>query len=233
MHYENICPGIFLDRPNRFVAHVEIGGQREVCHVKNTGRCRELLIPGTPVWVQRADAPSRKTGYDLIGVKKGERLVNIDSQIPNRLVEEWIQKGGFGPGVTLLRREVKFGNSRFDLYMEQEERKCFIEVKGVTLEQEGCACFPDAPTQRGVKHLTELCECVKAGYGAYVIFVIQMKGVNRMKPNWKTHAAFGEALIRAAESGVGIFAFDCLVQPDAIVIDQPVPVCLSRETEEE
>ncbi len=226
MQYENIYPGIFLDRPNRFIANVQIEGKTEVCHVKNTGRCRELLIPGAEVYVQQADSPSRKTKYDLIAVYKGEILVNMDSQIPNKLVEEWIRMGGFGPGITLARREVKYGNSRFDLYVERGEQKIFIEVKGVTLEENGVASFPDAPTERGVKHLNELCECVKDGYEAYVIFVIQMKGVRLMTPNWKTHAAFGEALQKASESGVHILAYDCLVQPDHIVLGQPVPVSL-------
>lgn len=230
MQYENMYPGIFIDRPNRFIAHIEIDGKREICHVKNTGRCRELLIPGAQVWVQKADSPSRKTKYDLIGVKKGEMLVNMDSQIPNRVVEEWIRGGGFGAGVNLVRREVKFGNSRFDLYVEQENSKMFIEVKGVTLEERRIASFPDAPTERGVKHLMELCECVKAGYEAYVIFVIQMKGVCLMTPNWKTHAAFGEVLQLAAESGVHILAYDCVVRPDSIVLDQPVPVLLTDDS---
>lgn len=233
MKYENIYPGRFLDRPNRFLANVVIHGQTEVCHVKNTGRCRELLLPGAEVYVQKADSPKRKTKYDLIGVKKGNVLVNMDSQITNGVVEEWIRRGNFKQDVALVRREVKYGNSRFDLYVEYEEdhikRRAFLEVKGVTLEDDGIARFPDAPTDRGVRHLTELCQCVKEGYEAYVVFVIQMKGIRFMTPNWKTHAAFGEALQKAVESGVHVLAFDCLVEIDSIVLDQPVPVLLKEK----
>ena len=177
MKYERIEAGKFLERPNRFIAHVEIAGQKEIVHVKNTGRCAELLIPGATVYVQKTDNPERKTQWDLIGVKKGKRMINMDSQIPNKVVEEWIRKGNLFPNATLIKPETTYKKSRFDLYVEEGNRKIFIEVKGVTLENDGVVKFPDAPTERGIKHLTELCEAVKDGYEAYVFFVIQMKGV--------------------------------------------------------
>ena len=177
MRYENITEGIFLKRPNRFIAHVEIDKRVEVCHVKNTGRCRELLVPGTPVFLEKSSNPNRKTQYDLIAVKKGNRLINMDSQIPNKVVEEWLLKGNlFGEGA-VVKREVTYGNSRFDLYIETPDKKCFMEIKGVTLEEDGVVRFPDAPTQRGVKHVKELCRCIEDGYQAYIMFVIQMEDV--------------------------------------------------------
>lgn len=229
MHYHNVCQGVFLRRPNRFIAEVEIDGRTEICHVKNTGRCRELLIPGTEVYLQRADQKKRKTGFDVIAVRKGNNLVNIDSQVVNGAVEEWLRKGTLLKDLSLLKREVTFGKSRFDLYAEYENgKKAFLEVKGVTLEQGGVARFPDAPTERGIRHLTELCECLARGYQAYLIFVIQMKGVHRMEPNWTTHRAFGETLVRAQQAGVHILAYDCLIQPDDIVLDQMIPVVLEQ-----
>ncbi len=229
MHYHNVCQGIFLRRPNRFIAEVEIDGRTEICHVKNTGRCRELLIPGTEVYLQRADQKKRKTGFDVIAVRKGNNLVNIDSQVVNGAVEEWLRKGTLLKDLSLLKREVTFGRSRFDLYAEYENgKKAFLEVKGVTLEQGGVVRFPDAPTERGIRHLTELCECLACGYQAYLIFVIQMKGVYRMEPNWQTHRAFGETLVKAQQAGVHILAYDCLIQPDDIVLDQMVPVVLEQ-----
>lgn len=226
MKYKKVIEGVFISRPNRFVANVEINGKEEVCHVKNTGRCKELLIPGARVYLEESDNPNRKTGYDLIAVYKGDILVNMDSQIPNAAVQEWIAKEDFFDDISYLKREVTFGNSRFDLYAEYGDRKAFIEVKGVTLEQDGIARFPDAPTQRGIKHVEELCECRARGYEAYIIFVIQMKGIQRFEPNWDTHRQFGEALHKAVDAGVHILAFDCLVEPDSIVLDQPVPVYL-------
>lgn len=226
MKYKNIVNGRFLERPNRFIAHVEINGKQEVCHVKNTGRCRELLQPGVQVFLQVADKPERKTKYDLIGVVKNGMIINIDSQIPNRVVEEWLKSGNPLFDSPNVRREKKYGNSRFDLYIEDGDRKAFIEVKGVTLEDDGIARFPDAPTERGVKHIKELQNCIQEGYEAYVFFVIQMKGIRQMQPNWNTHEAFGMSLVEAEKAGVKILAYDCLVTENAIEINAPVPVYL-------
>ena len=233
MKYERIETGFFLERPNRFIAYIEIAGQKETVHVKNTGRCAELLQPGATVYVQKADNPERKTQWDLIGVKKGKRMINMDSQIPNKVVEEWIRKGNLFPDAALIKPETTYKQSRFDLYLEEGERKIFIEVKGVTLEQDGVVKFPDAPTERGVKHLNELCEAVKDGYEAYVFFVIQMKGVKYFTPNMKTHAAFGEALRNVQEQGVHILAYDCKVTKDSIEIGQEVPVIFRNENMKE
>ena len=229
MKYERIETGKFLERPNRFIAYVEIAGQKETVHVKNTGRCAELLKPGAEVYVQKADNPERKTQWDLIGVKKGKRMINMDSQIPNKVVEEWLHKGNLFPNATLIRPETTYKKSRFDLYVEEGNRKIFIEVKGVTLEHDGVVKFPDAPTERGVKHLNELCEAVKDGYEAYVFFVIQMKGVKYFTPNMKTHAAFGDALRNAQEQGVHILAYDCKVTKDSIELAKAVPVVFQNE----
>lgn len=226
MQYKNICEGRFLSRPNRFAAEVQIQDKIEICHVKNTGRCRELLIPGAKVYLEESDNEKRKTKYDLVAVEKGERLINMDSQLPNAAVKEWILQGGLFMDLTYIRGEKVFGESRFDLYAEHGEKKAFIEVKGVTLEQDGIARFPDAPTLRGVKHVEELCRCVEQGYEAYLIFVIQMKGITRLEPNWTTHPQFGEAMQKAAKSGVKLLAYDCIVKPSGIWIDQPVPVVL-------
>lgn len=226
MKYNNMEPAIFLERPNRFVAYVEQAGKREICHVKNTGRCKELLQPGAELYVQRSSNPQRKTPIDLIAVRKGRQLVNMDSQVCNRVVEEWLRQGNLCSPRAYIKPECKYGNSRFDFYIEDGERKIFIEVKGVTLEEEGVARFPDAPTERGVKHIQELVECLHAGYEAYVFFVIQMKGVHLLEPNDKTHPAFGAALRQAAKEGVKILAYDCMVQPDEIVIDKEIEVRL-------
>lgn len=227
MHYTDIIEGKFLSRPNRFIAHVDINGSIEVCHVKNTGRCRELFVPGAAVFLQKSSNPNRKTKYDLIAVIKNGILINVDSQIPNAVAAQWIENGGLFPDVTYLKREKTYGNSRFDLYVETPERKAFIEVKGVTLENKGLACFPDAPTERGVKHVQELCKCINDGYEAYILFVIQMKGVRSFSPNWKTHPAFGEALLAAEKAGVHILAYDCDVTKDSIRIRSAVPILLS------
>ena len=224
MKYERIVDGKFIERPNRFIAYVEIAGEKEMVHVKNTGRCAELLQSGATVYLQKSDNPERKTQWDLIGVKKGKRMINMDSQIPNKVVEEWIRKGNLFPDATLIKPETTYGQSRFDLYVEEGERKIFIEVKGVTLENDGVVKFPDAPTERGIKHLNELCDAVKEGYEAYVFFVIQMKGVKYFTPNRKTHAAFAEALRNAKEQGVNILAYDCKVTKDSIELANEVPV---------
>ena len=229
MQYERVIPGIFLIRHNRFVAEVEISGKRETVHVKNTGRCRELLIPGTEVYLSETENPQRKTRYDLIAVRKKRRgkeplLINMDSQVPNAAALEWLRQSGKFSEKAVFKREVTSGNSRFDLYVEDGSRKIYIEVKGVTLEKNGTAFFPDAPTERGVKHLKELSDCVKNGYECCVLFVIQMKEIHCFTPNDDMHPAFGEALRSARAAGVRILAMDCIVTPDSIVIDSPVRV---------
>ena len=225
MIYANMAPGRFLSRPNRFVAHVEIGGNVEVVHVKNTGRCRELLVPGTQVWCQRADNPARKTKFDLISVRKAGRIINMDSQAPNIAAGEWLRNGGLGP-VEALRAETVHGDSRFDFSFVQDGRQCFLEVKGVTLEENGICAFPDAPTLRGAKHLRGLTAAAREGWGAYVLFVIQMADVEYLHPNDVTDPDFGAALREAAASGVKILAMDCAVTPDTMTLRRPVPVRL-------
>ncbi len=227
MQYPNICSARFLARPNRFVARVERQGAEETVHVKNTGRCRELLVPGATVYLTRGDNPHRKTQYDLVAVEKGPLLVNLDSQAPNRVFAEWARAGRFRPELTLLRPETTWGNSRFDFYWEGTGgRKGFVEVKGVTLEEGGHARFPDAPTLRGVKHLEELARCREQGYEAAVCFVLQMGGMVDFAPNDATHPAFGDALRRAAGAGVRVLAVECDVTPDTLAIRGPVPVRL-------
>ena len=226
MRYERIEKAVFLERPNRFIAYVERDGEKETVHVKNTGRCAELLVPGAQVYIQRSVNPERKTKWDLIGVEKGERMINMDSQIPNRVVEEWIRDGNLVEGATLIRPETTFGSSRFDLYVEAEGRRIFIEVKGVTLEERGVCRFPDAPSERAVKHLEELERAEREGYETYVFFVIQMKGAKYFTPNTDTHPAFAKALRKAAKNGVRVLAYDCVVTGDSIRIDSPVRVVL-------
>lgn len=224
MHYSNIQRATFLRRPNRFIAHIEVDGREEVCHVKNTGRCRELLTDRATIYVQHHDDSKRKTKYSLIAVEKGKLLVNMDSQAPNKVVGEWLlEQEPFGK-VKLLKPECTYGSSRFDFYLETETEKFFIEVKGVTLEEDGVVRFPDAPTERGVKHLQELCACKEAGYKAAVIFVVQMEGMKHFEPNDKTHPQFGEALRQAQSAGVEVLAYECKVTPDSLVIDKAIPV---------
>lgn len=227
MTYPNSIPARFLSRPNRFVAQVELDGVETTVHVKNTGRCRELLVPGARVWLVKSDNPSRKTAYDLVAVEKGDRLINMDSQAPNAVFGEWAQAGCFVPGLTLLKPEYKHGDSRFDFYWEAGDRKGFVEVKGVTLEQDGAVYFPDAPTQRGIKHLHGLTTCLDEGYEAAVCFVIQMEQADFFSPNDETHPAFGEALRQAHAAGVRVLALSCSVTPDSLSISAPVPVRLS------
>lgn len=226
MKYNKVEQGIFKKRPNRFIAHVEINGKEEVCHVKNTGRCRELLVPSALVFLEESDNPNRKTKYDLIAVEKGSRLINMDSQVPNKVVEEWLKEGNLFGKEAKVRREVVYGNSRFDLYIESGERKIFMEVKGVTLEENNVVRFPDAPTQRGVKHIQELEKCIKDGYEAYLMFVIQMENVDYFTPNRDTHPEFAEALKTAEKAGVHILAYDCIVRKDLINLAKPVRVYL-------
>lgn len=226
MNYKNVQAGKFLSRPNRFIALVEINEKVETCHVKNTGRCRELLIPGATVFVQKADNQSRKTKYSVIGVIKEKRFINMDSQAPNKAVSEWLKRGGLFGDITYLKPEKTYGNSRFDFYIETEKEKIFMEVKGVTLEENGVVKFPDAPTERGVKHIRELCQCLEDGYAAYLVFVVQMKDVTSFEPNDLTDPEFGKALREAAECGVHILAVDCEVAMDSMVIKDKVPVHL-------
>ena len=201
MKYENIVQGEFVERPNRFIARVIIDGNVETVHVKNTGRCKELLIKGRTVYLSRAANPERKTKYDLIAVDKDGLLINMDSQIPNGAAEEWLRNGNVFSEDAVIRREVTYGKSRFDLYVEDGDKRAFMEVKGVTLENDGVVMFPDAPTERGVKHIRELMTCINNGYEAYILFVIQMNGVKFFCPNYKTHPEFAAALKEAAEAG--------------------------------
>lgn len=224
MEYNNIVKGRFIDRPNRFIANCEINGKTEVCHVKNTGRCKELLVQGTTVYLQKSDNPNRKTQYDLIAVQKGERLINMDSQIVNSVALEYVPR--LFDKIKFIKPEYTYGNSRFDIYIETETDKIFVEVKGVTLESGGVTAFPDAPTVRGVKHLKELQKAVKEGYKAFALFVIQMNDVKYFEPNRKTHPEFADELKKAAENGVNLLAFDCKVTPHSIEIDKRVPIKL-------
>ena len=225
MTYDNMTPGVFLSRPNRFIAHLEIDGAVEICHVKNTGRCRELLVPGCTVYCQRSDNPNRKTKYDLIAVQKGERLINMDSQAPNKAAGEWLASGGLGE-ISELRAEVKHGDSRYDFSFVKDGRQCFLEVKGCTLEEDGVCAFPDAPTERGAKHIRGLTKAAGEGYGAYILFVIQMPDVKYIRPHDETDPEFGKALREAAQNGVTVLAMDCAVTPDTMQIRLPVLVRL-------
>ena len=225
MTYENMVPGIFQARPNRFIAHVQIGGQTEIVHVKNTGRCKELLVPGCSVWCQRSSNPNRKTAFDLIAVQKGDRLINMDSQAPNRAAGEWLSSGGLGE-ISELKAEVKHGDSRYDFSFLKDGKQCFLEVKGCTLEHDGVCAFPDAPTERGAKHIRGLTAAARAGYGAYILFVIQMSDVKYIRPHDETDPEFGKALREASQNGVRVLAMDCAVTPDTMEIRLPVLVKL-------
>ena len=224
MRYNNIVEGKFLSRPNRFIANVEINGKTETVHVKNTGRCRELLVPNATVFLEKSDNPLRKTQYDLVAVYKDNLLKNMDSQIPNDVAFEWLKLGDIFSKDAKIRREVTHNKSRFDFYIEDGNRKIFLEVKGCTLEQDGIAMFPDAPTERGVKHIEELIDCVSEGFEAYILFVIQMKGPKIFKPNDNTHKAFGDALRKASQSGVRILAYNSIVTENSIKIDKEVKI---------
>ena len=227
MEYRAVCPARFVARPNRFVARVQLDGAEQTVHVKNTGRCRELLVPGATVYLAEGDNPARKTRYDLVAVQKGSLLINLDSQAPNKVFAEWARAGHFRPGLTLLRPETRWGNSRFDFYWEDAAgHRGFVEVKGCTLEENGHARFPDAPTLRGVKHLEELALCRQQGYEATVCFVLQMAGMADFAPNDATHPEFGAALRRAAQSGVEVLARECTVTPATLALAGPVPVRL-------
>lgn len=226
MEYKNIKSAIFLSRPNRFIAEIIVDGKKEICHVKNTGRCKEILIQGASIFVQEHDNPKRKTKYDLISVYKGDKLINIDSQIPNRVFREWVEKNGYLGDISVLKAEQNFAGSRFDFYIEANSKKIFVEVKGVTLEEEGIVLFPDAPTERGLKHLKELMCAKEQGYDAYVVFIIQMNGVKYFSPNYRTHKAFGETLKEAEKMGVGLLALDCEVTRNRIEAKDMVSIIL-------
>lgn len=222
MRYHNVLKGRFICRPNRFIAHVELDGEQVVCHVKNTGRCKELLLPGATVYLEESENPLRKTRYDLIAVEKGALLINIDSMAPNAASEEYLQ--ACFPMATVMKSEQVFAHSRFDFYVEWEKRKIFIEVKGVTLEENGIASFPDAPTERGVKHLSELCLAKEQGYDAMILFVVQMSGMKGFCPNDQTDRAFGLALREARRRGVKILVMECAVTPDSMHIRKELPL---------
>ena len=231
MKYTNIHKAIFVSRPNRFIAECDLDGERVIAHVKNTGRCRELLVGGATVYLEEPTGKDRKTKYDLVAVEKllpsGEiLLINMDSQAPNNAADEFLRSGRLFPGATSVRREVTKGNSRFDFCIDEVGSITFLEVKGCTLENDGIASFPDAPTERGVKHIEELIELKKQGFGAAILFVIQMKNIREFRPNDATHRSFGDALRRAENAGVRIYAYDCIVTPDTMTVDQPVEVKL-------
>ena len=230
MKYENVTRAKFLSRPNRFIAKVEIEGKEETVHVKNTGRCKELLVPNCTVFLEGSKNPERKTKYDLIAVEKktdsGVMLINMDSQVVNAAAAEWLPKSCLFSENAKFHREYTHKDSRFDFYIEDGERKAFLEVKGVTLEVEGAALFPDAPTERGIKHLKGLCEAIDEGYESYVLFVIQMKPITHFSPNEKMHKAFADAMCECRDRGVNIIAMDCNICEDSIEIDSPVKIIL-------
>ena len=226
MRYGTVLSGHFVERPNRFIALVDTAGGRQVCHVKNTGRCRELLVPGATVYLERAENPDRKTAYDLIAVEKGHLLINMDAQAPNRVFREWAATGGFVPDITAVRPEYVYGASRIDFCLETARGVHLVEVKGVTLEEKGHARFPDAPTERGVRHIHELQTAVGQGLEATLFFVVQMEGMKDVAPNDATHPAFGAALRAAVTAGVHVRAFDCAVTPDSVIIRREIPIIL-------
>lgn len=235
MKYQKIIKGVFLERPNRFIAKVLIDGKTETVHVKNTGRCKELLIKGATVFLSEENNPSRKTKYDLVAVIKNcgnySLLINMDSQLPNSIAVSWLKQSNIFSHEAKFKREVTYGNSRFDIYVEDGERKAFIEVKGVTLERNRIALFPDAPTLRGTKHINELISCVEDGFEAYILFIIQMKEIDLFKPNFETDSTFSNALIEAEERGVKILAVDCEVKEDEVVCRKEVRISLKNESE--
>lgn len=226
MTYKHIRSAIFKHRPNRFIADCEVDGENVVCHVKNTGRCRELFIPGCQVYLEESATPSRKTRYDLVAVRKGDLLFNVDSTAPNQVVAEWLAAGGLFPDTTMVKAEATYGQSRFDFYVEHGDRLTFLEVKGVTLEQGGVLLFPDAPTERGVKHIHELCHALEAGYEAYMIFVVQTDRAAYFTPNRQTHPAFADALTEASKQGVQILCYTCHTTPERLTLGEPIEVRL-------
>lgn len=226
MEYKNIVKGTFISRPNRFIAKVNIDGEVHTVHVKNTGRCKELLTDNATVFLEKSDNPQRKTMYDLVAVYKGDLLINMDSQAPNKAVYSWLADGGYLKSPTYIKPEAKYGSSRIDFYLENQCEKAFVEVKGVTLESNGVARFPDAPTERGRKHLLELSKAVKNGYRAAVVFVIQMEGCRVFEPNALTDPQFAQALSQVKSMGVEVLAVDCTVTPSSMTVNDFVPVSL-------
>ena len=229
MKYKNIVKGKFRERPNRFIAYVDVDGEKnnpQIVHVKNTGRCKELLVPGAMVYLEKADNPNRKTKYDLVKVVKENRLINMDSQAPNKVVGEWLKDNHLFEDTTLVAAEKKYGDSRFDFYVEGDGKSAWMEVKGVTLEKDGVALFPDAPSERAIKHIEHLIKAKKEGYEAYIIFVIQMTDIKYFTPNIETHPKFAEKLIEADQAGVHVLAYDCKVTEDGLWMNQPVQVKL-------
>ena len=226
MKYENTTQGIFISRPNRFIANIDIGGEVKVCHVKNTGRCRELLIPGARVILERSTNADRHTEYDLIAVYKGDLLINIDSQAPNKVFGEWAKYSALFKNASFIKPEYTYGSSRFDFYIEADTKRILAEIKGVTLENDGVLRFPDAPTERGVKHIKELIKAKTEGFDAYLFFVIQMRECKYFAPNRATHPEFADALLEAKNKGVGVFALNCEVTEDSLEIRDFVPVVL-------
>lgn len=224
MRYRHISAASFLDRPNRFIAHCALDGETVTVHVKNTGRCRELLVPGATVYLEQSDRATRKTAWDLVAVRKGARLINMDAAAPNAVAAEWVAGGGLGFIPNALRPELRFGDSRFDFYLERDGRPGYAEVKGVTLETDGVVRFPDAPTERGVKHLRGLIQARQQGFEAHVIFIVQMRDVRYFEPNRATHPEFAQALAEASAAGVGLHCIDCLVTEDSITPGQPVAI---------
>ena len=224
--YTNIQKAVFLSRPNRFIAHIEINGERHICHVKNTGRCKELLIPGSTVYVKQHSNPKRKTNFSLISVLKGDMLINIDSHVPNKAMHKWLLQGNLFEDAENIKPEYNYGDSRIDFFIEAKDKKILLEVKGVTLEDDGVAMFPDAPTERGVHHIHQLIKAKAEGYESYIVFVIQMNTAKYFAPNYKTHPEFGEALKEAKEKGVHILAYTCYVTPDSIAINNSCPIKL-------
>lgn len=228
MKYRDIKKGIFISRPNRFIANVIVDGKMEIAHVKNTGRCRELLLEGATVYLQHHENINRSTKWSLIGVQKGDRLINIDSQAPNKVIYEWLKEGKFLGNIKSIKPEFTYGESRIDFLVVTDTDKVLIEVKGVTLEENNVAMFPDAPTKRGVKHVAELCKSLDEGFKAYVVFVIQMEGVLYFIPNVKMHKEFADVLIQADKKGVGILAMDCEVGEDCMKVRNKVRVVLDE-----
>lgn len=231
MKYKKVVPARFIERPNRFIAYCEVNNEIEKVHVKNTGRCKELLIPDCIVYLEESDNPNRKTKYSLIAVQKGDRLINMDSQVPNKIVKEALENKiielpGLDEDICYIKAEKTYGNSRFDIYLETKNKKVFIEIKGVTLEDNNVVLFPDAKTERGVKHVKELIQATNDGYYCYVIFVVQMKDVLYFTPNRKMHEELSEVLIEANNRGVTVLAYDCEVEPDRIDIKENVLVKL-------
>ena len=226
MKYSNVTEGRFISRPNRFIANVEINGKQEVCHVKNTGRCRELLTPDATVYLSESHNPNRKTKFDLIAVCKGNILFNMDSQAPNKVFGEWLETSGYFPNITKIKPECFYKNSRFDFYFEYNGQKAYAEVKGVTLEHNGLFMFPDAPTERGVRHINELCDALEQGFEAYAVFILQANGAKSFSPNAETHPEFAQALKSAEAKGVKILCLDCKVTPSSLEADSFVPYFL-------